>query len=168
MVTKFSKRNWTIPLVGASALILLQASACSRDVRPVEPLESPNAAVSAPSDQAVEKVDLRGVAFQRDGSITSASDPILDSALEIVKSKPGATVYVDSYCDPTGGERLNEQLSKERAAAVADYLQKHGVPADHIVAHGFGATNFVASNATHSGREQNRRIELVLRPAAAG
>ena len=60
---------------------------------------------------------------------------------------------------------MNQELSKERAAAVAGYLKAHGIPADRIVARGFGATNFVASNATHSGREQNRRIELVLRPA---
>jgi outer membrane protein OmpA-like peptidoglycan-associated protein len=114
-----------------------------------------------------QKVDLRGVEFQHDGSIKSASDPVLDSALDMLKDKPGATIYVDAYCDPSGGEKLNERLSKERAAAVSSYLVKHGIPADHIVARGLGATNFVASNATHSGREQNRRIELVVRPRAA-
>jgi len=164
MSREFHKQSWPIPLVGGFALMLLQVSACTRNVRTVEPLEPPHAAVTASTTQAVEKVDLRGVEFQRDGSIKSDSDPILDSAVQILKDKPGATVYVDSYCDPTGGERLNQELSKERAAAVAGYLKAHGIPADRIVARGFGATNFVASNATHSGREQNRRIELVLRP----
>jgi OmpA-OmpF porin, OOP family len=167
MNNEFDQRNWSAPLIGGFALLLLHVSACSRDIRPVEPLNTSQAVVAVPSDETVQKVDLRGVEFQHDGSIKSASDPVLDSALDMLKDKPGATIYVDAYCDPSGGEKLNEHLSKERAAAVASYLEKHGIPADHIVARGLGATNFVASNATHSGREQNRRIELVVRPGAA-
>lgn len=167
MSTKLYGRNWTLPLVGGLTLLLLQASACSRDIRAVEPFNPSEAAVTKSIDEPVQKVDLRGVEFQRDGSVKSA-DPVLDSAVDMLKDKPGATIYVDAYCDPTGGAKLNERLSMERASSVATYLEKHGIPADHVVARGLGATNFVASNSTHSGREQNRRIELVVRPASAG
>jgi len=167
MNKEFCQRNWGIPLIGGLALLLLQVSACSREIRPVEPLNTSQAAVNTSADEAVQKVDLRGVEFKHDGSITSASEPVLDSAVDMLKDKPGATIYVDAYCDPTGGAKLNERLSQERATAVASYLQNHGIPATHIVARGQGATNFVASNSTHSGREQNRRIELLVRPGAS-
>ena len=167
MNSEFYRRNWGILLMGGFALMLFCASACSRDIRAVEPLNTAQPAATASTDETVQKVDLRGVEFQRDGSIESTSDPVLDSAVDMLKDKPDVTIYVDAYCDPTGGPKLNERLSRERATAVAAYLEKHGIPADQIVARGLGATNFVASNATHSGREQNRRIELVVRPAAA-
>jgi outer membrane protein OmpA-like peptidoglycan-associated protein len=159
--------NWVAgPFIGGlAALLFLYASACSKTVQQVEPL-APAASVPSPNE-AAEKVDLRGVQFRRDGSIGKDSDPILDSAVEMLKNKPSSTVYVDSYCDSTGGKNLNKELSEERAAAVASYLEQHGIPADHIVSHGFGASHFVASNATTSGRAQNRRIELVVQPAAS-
>ncbi|MGO9452804.1 MAG: OmpA family protein [Candidatus Binataceae bacterium] len=134
-------------------------SACSRSIQPVPPLASTSRLAS--TDTSIEKVELRGVQFRRDGSILPDSKPVLDSALELLKNEPNATIYVDAYCDPTGGQKLNQQLSEQRAAAVASYLQKHGIP-DHVVPRGFGASHFVASNTTVSGRFQNRRIELVV------
>jgi outer membrane protein OmpA-like peptidoglycan-associated protein len=168
-----SRRNYSVnwvagPLLeGLAALVFIYASGCSKTVQQIEPFAPPAQTAEAPSpNQAIEKVDLRGVDFRRDGSIRTDSDPILDSAVEMLKNKPSSTIYVDSYCDATGGKDLNQRLSVERAAAVASYLEQHGIPADHIVFHGFGASHFVASNATTSGRAQNRRIELVVEPAA--
>ena len=161
--------NWMAgPLIGGLAsLLLLCASACSKTVGQIEPLAPAGQTAEEPSpDQTIEKVDLRGVEFRRDGSLGAYSDPILDSAVEILKSKPSSTIYVDSYCDAIGGKDLNMRLSDERAAAVASYLEQHGVPGDHIVPRGFGASHFVASNASTSGRAQNRRIELVVEPGA--
>jgi len=160
--------NWVAGpfIVGLAGLLFLYASACSKTVQKVEPL-TPAAQTGVPSpNEAAEKVDLRGVQFRRDGSIGKDSDPILDSAIEMLKNKPPSTIYLDSYCDSTGGKNLNQRLSDDRAAAVASYLEQHGIPADHIVSHGFGASHFVASNATTSGRAENRRIELVVQPAA--
>jgi OmpA family len=114
---------------------------------------------------AGEKVDLRGVEFTRYGSLRPRSKPVLDAVSALLKAEPHAKVYVDAYCDPTGGPKLNQQLAGERAAVVKAYLVKQGVSADRLVARGFGATNFIASNATADGRRQNRRIELVVVPS---
>ena len=161
--------NWVAgPLLGGlGALFFIYVSACSKTVQRIEPLApaAQTAEMRGPS-QVIEKVNLRGVEFRRDGSIGTDSDPILDSAVEMLKNKPSSTIYVDSYCDATGGKKVNLQLSDQRATAVASYLEQHGIPADHIVSRGFGASHFVASNATTSGRAQNRRIELVVEPAA--
>ncbi len=110
-----------------------------------------------------EKILLEGVRFKPGGSgFRSNAQPILDSAVELLKSHPDMKVYVDTYCDPTGGKRLNLRLSQQRAAIVSAYLEDHGIASDRLIARGFGATHFIAGNETADGRAQNRRIELML------
>jgi len=84
---------------------------------------------------------------------------ILDEAAEILKSHPPLTVNVNG--DAIGSVEYNLKLSQRRAEAVARYLEKHGVPESHLIPHGYGKTDFVASNDTPEGRAQNRRVELV-------
>ena len=75
---------------------------------------------------------------------------------------------VDGYTDSVGGDDYNQQLSEKRATAVRDYLAAQGVPDAAITAKGFGKTNPVASNDTPQGRQQNRRVELVVSGDAIG
>ncbi|MFM0268058.1 OmpA family protein [Paraburkholderia sediminicola] len=72
-----------------------------------------------------------------------------------------AKLEVAGYSDNVGGAQANLQLSKKRAEAVRAYLVKMGVPADSLVAQGYGDASPVASNDTASGRFANRRIEFV-------
>ena len=72
-----------------------------------------------------------------------------------------AKLEVAGYSDNVGGTQANLQLSKKRAEAVRAYLVKTGVPADSLVAQGYGDARPVASNDTASGRFANRRIEFV-------
>lgn len=72
-----------------------------------------------------------------------------------------AKLEVAGYSDNVGGAHANLQLSKKRAEAVRAYLVKTGVPADSLVAQGYGGARPVASNDTASGRFANRRIEFV-------
>jgi outer membrane protein OmpA-like peptidoglycan-associated protein len=168
MRPRYLNINWaagaTLWAIGALAFSLLQISACSRTVGPLASLNTPPRPEQPTLlDKSTEKVELRGVQFLPDGSISPDSKPVLEAAVELLKDKPNATIYVDAYCDPTGGRKLNLQLSEARATAVTSYLESRGVPANHIVARGFGASNFIATNATASGRSQNRRIELLVR-----
>jgi hypothetical protein len=109
-----------------------------------------------------EKISIRGVEFRQDGQLIASSKPVLDAAAALIKTQPDAEVYVNAYCDPTGGSRLNEQISKARAQAVKAYLEKDGVAPERLFARGFGATEFVANNTSANGRRQNRRIELIV------
>jgi outer membrane protein OmpA-like peptidoglycan-associated protein len=72
-----------------------------------------------------------------------------------------AKLEVAGYSDNVGGAQANLQLSKKRAEAVRAYLVKTGVPADSLLAQGYGDARPVASNDTASGRFANRRIEFV-------
>ncbi|MBN3758469.1 OmpA family protein [Paraburkholderia sp. Tr-20389] len=76
------------------------------------------------------------------------------------KSGHAPKLEVAGYSDNVGSESANLELSKERAAAVRAFLVKAGVPADALVAHGYGNVRAVASNATEGGRFANRRIEF--------
>ena len=80
----------------------------------------------------------------------------------IVSGHPGLRLDVEGHTDSTGGDDYNQQLSEERGAAVRDYLTQQGMALDSVTTKGFGKTQPVASNDTAEGRQQNRRVELVI------
>jgi outer membrane protein OmpA-like peptidoglycan-associated protein len=80
----------------------------------------------------------------------------------IISGHPGLKLDVEGHTDSVGGDNYNQQLSEQRASAVRDYLSQAGIPADSVTAKGFGKTKPVASNDTTTGRQQNRRVELVV------
>jgi outer membrane protein OmpA-like peptidoglycan-associated protein len=79
-------------------------------------------------------------------------------------------VVIEGYTDSRGSSSANQSLSERRAQAVSDYLTSQGVPADRIRSVGKGESSPIASNASASGRAQNRRVQIVLEraPATAG
>ena len=80
----------------------------------------------------------------------------------IVLSHPGLKLAVEGYTDTTGTAAFNQTLSEQRANAVRDYLIQQGLDAGTITAQGFGPANPVASNDTPQGRQQNRRVEIII------
>jgi len=86
----------------------------------------------------------------------------------IVIAHPGLKLEVEGHTDSVGGDDYNQQLSEKRAGAVRDYLVQQGIAGDGIVARGLGKTQPVATNDTPEGRQQNRRVELVLSGEAIG
>jgi len=86
----------------------------------------------------------------------------------IVLAYPSLHLAVEGHTDSVGTDEYNRQLSERRAEAVRDYLVQQGISADAIVASGFGKSEPVASNDTAEGRQQNRRVELVLSGDAIG
>jgi outer membrane protein OmpA-like peptidoglycan-associated protein len=80
----------------------------------------------------------------------------------IVSGHPGLRLDVEGHTDSVGGDEYNQQLSEQRGAAVRDYLTHEGMAATSVTAKGFGKTQPVASNETAKGRQQNRRVELVI------
>src|SRR5277367_1096659 len=80
----------------------------------------------------------------------------------IVLSHPGLNLAVEGYTDTTGTAAFNQTLSEQRANAVRDYLIQQGLDAGSVTAQGFGPANPVASNDTPQGRQQNRRVEIII------
>jgi outer membrane protein OmpA-like peptidoglycan-associated protein len=80
----------------------------------------------------------------------------------IVLGHPGLKLSVEGYTDSIGSDEVNQTLSQKRADTVRDYLVQQGVDASSITATGFGKSNPVASNDTDQGRQQNRRVEIII------
>jgi outer membrane protein OmpA-like peptidoglycan-associated protein len=86
----------------------------------------------------------------------------------IVLAYPSLHLDVEGHTDSVGSDDYNMTLSQHRAEAVRDYLVQQGIPEGSITARGLGKAGPVASNDTPDGRQQNRRVELVLSGAAIG
>jgi outer membrane protein OmpA-like peptidoglycan-associated protein len=80
----------------------------------------------------------------------------------IVLAYPTLKLAIEGNTDSVGTEAFNQQLSEQRAAGVRSYLTQQGVPESSTSATGFGKTQPIASNATAEGRQQNRRVELIV------
>lgn len=115
------------------------------------------------------------IANMSDVLFKTASFELLPGARErlakvsgIVLAYPSLHLQVEGHTDSVGGDDYNQALSEKRAGAVRAYLIQQGISADSIEAHGFGKTEPIASNDTAEGRQQNRRVELVLSGDAIG
>jgi outer membrane protein OmpA-like peptidoglycan-associated protein len=147
------------------------------------------ASSDAQLQQAVrEREDLRARLLQqfnliletRDtarGLVVNMSDVLFDSAKftlrplareklakisGIVLAYPSLKLAVEGNTDSIGTEAFNQQLSEQRAEGVRSYLTQQGVPASSTTAAGFGKDRPIASNDTSEGRQQNRRVELIV------
>ena len=86
----------------------------------------------------------------------------------ILIAYPSLNIQVGGYTDNVGGDDMNQKLSENRAGAVRDYLVQAGVGTDSVSAKGFGNSLPVASNDNSAGRQENRRVELVVSGDAIG
>jgi outer membrane protein OmpA-like peptidoglycan-associated protein len=80
----------------------------------------------------------------------------------IVLAYPDLRLGIEGNTDSVGSDAMNQQLSEQRANSVRDYLAQQNIPATSMTSQGFGKTQPVASNDTAAGRQQNRRVELVV------
>jgi outer membrane protein OmpA-like peptidoglycan-associated protein len=86
----------------------------------------------------------------------------------ILLAYPSLNIEVGGYTDNVGGDDMNQRLSENRAGSVRDYLVQQGVGSNSVSARGFGNTLPVASNDNSAGRQENRRVELVVSGDAIG
>ena len=86
----------------------------------------------------------------------------------ILLAYPGLNIEVGGYTDNVGGDAMNQTLSENRAGSVRDYLVQQGVSTNSVSSRGFGNSLPVASNGNSSGRQQNRRVELLVSGDAIG
>lgn len=85
---------------------------------------------------------------------------ILKNVAKVMKDNPSYKLIVDGHTDNSGTEKYNENLSKQRAAAVMNFLTSQGVDSSRITMNEYGETQPIASNATAEGRAINRRAEF--------
>lgn len=86
----------------------------------------------------------------------------IDKLSEILKQNPNEKVVIQGHTDNTGNPSYNRQLSQQRAEAVRDALVSRGIAPDRLVARGYGESFPVANNTTEAGRQQNRRVDILV------
>lgn len=86
----------------------------------------------------------------------------------ILATHPDLHIEVEGHTDSTGSDGYNQRLSERRSQSVRDYLVQQKIAPTSVDAMGFGESRPVASNATAAGRQQNRRVELVVTGESIG
>jgi outer membrane protein OmpA-like peptidoglycan-associated protein len=114
-------------------------------------------------------VNLSDVLFDT-GSATlrSGTREKLARVAGILLSHPGLRLQVEGHTDSVGDTDYNQRLSENRASSVRTYLVGQGIPSSAVGTAGFGESQPVTSNDTTAGRQQNRRVELIVAGDAIG
>ena len=174
----------------ASSATALSAAQADADQSRAAAQQANLNAQAAETDKAAMRAklseQLNSILQTRDtarGLIVSMSDVLFDTGRYTLKpgareklakvagillAYPGLNIAVGGYTDNVGGDSMNQTLSENRAGAVRDYLIQQGVATHSVSARGFGNTLPVTSNDTSSGRQQNRRVELLVSGEAIG
>ena len=131
-------------------------------------------------DESTFLGDLKAEQTERGWVLTLRSDVLFDSGSATLK--PGASravdklaqfmnrypereIAIEGFTDTVGAQEANRRLSESRAAAVKKALVARGIEPSRIDARGYGPAFPVASNETPTGRQLNRRVEIVINPS---
>ena len=105
------------------------------------------------------------VLFAKDSATLSATGAAkVAEVAAALREEQNSDIVVKGYTSSEGAEDYNQALSERRAEAVRAHLIAGGVAAGRIAAVGLGESNPVADNSTEYGRQQNRRVEIVVFP----
>ncbi len=112
----------------------------------------------------IGKIEIKQKVFFATGKarIKSKSFNLLNQVAQVLKAYPSMTIMVEGHTDSRGSNSFNLRLSQARADSVREYLIGQGIEDERLTAIGFGEEKPVATNATRSGREQNRRVEFTI------
>jgi outer membrane protein OmpA-like peptidoglycan-associated protein len=91
-----------------------------------------------------------------------SADNALKEVVKILNAYPDNKISVEGHTDNIGSAKFNLKLSEGRARSVAEFLTANGISKDRIDIKGFGKNKPVASNSTAVGREENRRVEVII------
>jgi len=174
----------------ASSATALSAAQADADQSRADSLKAQQSAEQADADKAEMRKrlsqQLNSILQTREsarGLIVSMSDVLFDSGKYSLKpgareklakvagillAYPGLNIEVGGYTDNVGGDAMNQSLSENRAGSVRDYLVQQGVSTNAVSSRGFGNSLPVASNGNSAGRQQNRRVELLVSGEAIG
>ena len=110
---------------------------------------------------------LSDVLFDTDKAVLKpGAAPTIDRLAQFLSENEGTRIIIEGHTDSRGPEAYNEELSRRRAQAVAETLIMRGVPSSRFEVVGRGEQLPVASNDTASGRQQNRRVEIIFSDAS--
>jgi len=109
------------------------------------------------------RVVIPGIYFDTaKATLRPDSLPALEALLAVMEARPDTRFVVEGHTDAQGDDAYNLKLSDDRAASVVAWLAEHGVEAARLTPQGFGESRPVADNASETGRQLNRRVEVAI------
>jgi len=152
------ERDWFVQQVGT----LEQVRVVADDMQEHDPREEARRA-RLEFQNAIRQIDTSSIRFEpSSAAFSSGSDVALGQLVALLKKYPQRRIKVAGHTDTSGRRQVNLELSRQRAAAVTDYLAARGIPRQQLLAQGYGSSQPLASNDTEVGRARNRRIELIV------
>jgi OOP family OmpA-OmpF porin len=111
-------------------------------------------------------IRLKGIKFPVGQAVIMPENyQLLSKVQRAINEFEGPSAVIEGHTDSTGSKEINDTLSQQRADAVMNYLiSNETIPANKVVAQGYGSEKPVASNATPEGRAANRRIDVIVTP----
>lgn len=106
---------------------------------------------------AFDSAEITGVAFQE-----------MLELLKFLREYPTSTAVIEGHTDSRGTDAYNQNLSEQRAAAVLEALVNSGIARNRLTSRGYGESRPIASNDTDAGRQQNRRVTVVVSGTTTG
>jgi len=115
--------------------------------------------------QAIKVTFDSGILFATNSStLNQASRSSLTQFANTLQTYPDTDVQIIGHTDNTGNDKINIPLSNERAGSVQNFLMGQGISSYRMASEGMGSSQPVADNATATGRQQNRRVEVFIFP----
>ena len=149
-----------------SARQQLQKAAAAQFAADVNRLEAQAAGVRARQTERGWVLTVGdALLFERGTMLQPGAEQTLDELAQFLKKYRDRNVSIEGFTDASGQKEANERLSERRAEAVKFALVQRGVEPHRIDARGYGASSPVSSNDSESGRQLNRRLEIVISPS---
>ncbi len=160
-----------------SVLLAIRTAQAERNAREAELARARATQAESQAEALADKVDelqtkqtdrgivltLSDVLFDVDkAQLKPGADRTIDQLAQFLKEYPQRELIIEGHTDSTGSDAYNDQLSERRADAVAMALERLGIPESRLETRGLGESQPVASNDTAAGRQQNRRVEVVV------
>lgn len=128
-----------------------------------EDLEKRFAELQAKQTKRGFELTLNDVLFEFDkANLKPGATRSLTNVAQFLRENPERQITIEGYTDNVGSDAYNRELSQRRADSVRDFLVQSGISADRITARGLGEEYPVASNDTQAGRQQNRRVQIII------
>lgn len=109
------------------------------------------------------ELTLSSVLFDFDqATLRPGAERSLAPLVEFLRTNPARQVTIEGHTDNRGSDDYNRRLSQQRADAVRQWFGQHGIAADRIAARGLGKAYPIATNETEAGRQENRRVAIII------
>ena len=154
-----AKRGAVVGALAGGAAGAIVGAMMDRQERELRQIQGVDVTRTSPNELNVSVQNQVLFDFDSAGLRPESRDSLRQMA-SVFQRYPNTTLKVEGFTDSIGSAAYNKRLSERRAGSVASYLEQIGVRSGRIDPIGFGKTHPRASNATASGRQLNRRVEI--------